>query len=62
MWIVEEFYNLESAHDITQELLIPQGYVAGYNVPYNQTIYNESNYASGYHYNYTNDPRSILFR
>jgi len=57
IWMVEEFYSLTSAQDVTQELLIPQGYVASYNVPYNQTLWNVSENPT----TYTNDPRAILF-
>lgn len=57
IWMVEEFYNLTSVQDVTQELLIPQGYVASYNIAYNEAIYNLSKYP----YNYTNYSRAILF-
>lgn len=62
MWMVEEYFALESALDVTQELLVKQGYVAGYNVPYNQSIYDISGYSTNYNYTYTNDPRAVLFR
>jgi len=57
IWFIEEFYNLTSQMDVTQELLVPQGYVASYNVPYNLTILQESENPT----NYTNDTRAILF-
>jgi hypothetical protein len=59
--MVEEFYFLQAAEDVTQSLLIPQGYVASFNVPYNQSIYNVSNYTGQYPYTYLTDPRAILF-
>jgi len=58
IWMVEEFYGLTSAQDVTQQLLIPQGYVASYNVPYNQTIQNLSQDTTSY----TTDPRYTLFK
>lgn len=60
--MVEEFYSLAAAQDVTQALFIPQGYVGSYNVPYNQSIYNISGYFGNYDYNYTNDPRAILMK
>jgi hypothetical protein len=62
VWIIEEFYFLQSAEDVTQALLLPQGYVGSYNVPYNQTIYQVSGYEIGWGYNYTDDPRALLLR
>jgi len=58
IWMIEEFYGLTSAIDVTQELLIPQTYVASYNVPYNLTIQALAEDAT----NYTTDPRAILFK
>lgn len=57
IWMAEEFYSLTSVQDLTQTLLIPQGYVASYNVPYNKTIEKFSKLDT----NYTDDPRAILF-
>lgn len=57
IWMVEEFYSMESYGDVTQTLLIPQGYVASYNVPYNETIEKYCKNPT----NYTDDPRAILF-
>jgi len=58
IWIVEEFYNLTSAQDVTQELLVSQGYVAGYNIPYNSAIQEFSKNPT----NYTTDPMYYLFK
>jgi len=58
IWFVEEFYSLTSAQDVTQQLLIPQGYVASYNVPYDTAIQNLSQDPT----NYTTDPRYTLFK
>jgi len=57
VWFVEEFYNFTSTEDVTQSLLIPQGFAASYNVPYNLTLAAISNDTT----NYTSDPRAILF-
>jgi hypothetical protein len=57
IWLVEEFYSLTSAQDVTQTLLIPQGYVASYNVPYSPAIQALSENPTNYH----NDSRAILF-
>lgn len=57
VWMVEEFFELESYEDLTQTLLIPQGYVASYNVPYNKKIQKLSKNPT----NYQNDNRAILF-
>jgi len=57
IWMVEEFYKMQSFSDVTQSLLVPQGYVASYNVPYNATIEKYCKNPT----NYTNDPRAILF-
>lgn len=57
IWLVEEFYSLTSAQDVTQTLLIPQGFVGSYNVPYDPQIQALSQNPT----NYTNDPRAILF-
>jgi len=58
IWFIEEFYSLTSAIDVTQQLLVPQGYVASYNVPYNQTLQQLSQDET----NYTTDPRYFLFK
>jgi len=58
IWLVEEFYSLTSAQDVTQTLLIPQGYVASYNVPYDPEIQKLSKNPT----NYTTDPRYYLFK
>jgi len=58
IWMVEEFYSLTSAQDVTQQLLVPQGYVASYNVPYNATIQELSQDDT----NYTTDARYHLFK
>jgi len=58
IWMVEEFYGFTSTEDQTQALLIPQGYVSSYNVPYNQTLQIISQDPT----NYTSDPRAILFK
>lgn len=58
IWMVEEFYQLTSYQDVTQELLVPQGYVASYNVPFTAAIQNLSMNPT----NYTTDPRAILFK
>jgi hypothetical protein len=58
IWIVEEFYGYTSQQDVTQELFVPQGYVASYNVPYSPQIQN----ISGDPTNYTNDTRYYLFK
>jgi len=60
--MIEEFFALQNAEDVTQTMLIPQGYVASYNVPYNKSIYDVSGYANDYGYNYTTDPRALLFK
>jgi len=57
IWFVEEFYSLTSIEDVTQALLVPQGYVASYNVPYNTTLLLWSENPT----NYTNDTRALLF-
>jgi len=62
VWMAEEFYFKINSKDITQELLLAQGYVAGFNVPYDESIYNISGYDKGYGYNYTSDPRAKLFK
>ena len=62
VWMVEEFYYLLKSEDVTQSLLIPQTYVASYNVPYNQEIYDVSGYSTQYGFNYYDDPRAVLFR
>jgi len=62
VWMAEEFYFQINSKDVTQELLVAQGYVAGYNVPYGQSIYDVSGYDQGYNYNYTSDPRAKLFK
>jgi len=62
VWIIEEFYSLTSAQDVTQALLIPQGYVGSYNVPYNQSIWDISGYNKSYPFNYTSDPRALLMK
>jgi len=58
IWMIEEFYNVTSAIDVTQELLVPQGYVASYNVAYNATIQALSQLST----NYTTDSRYHLFK
>jgi len=58
IWMIEEFYNLTKAQDVTQTLLIPQGYVASYNVPYDPAIQELSQDDT----NYTTDPRYHLFK
>jgi len=58
IWMVEELYDLTSAQDVTQELLIAQGYVASYNVAYNATLEAYSQLDT----NYTTDPRHDLFK
>ncbi|KAL4446161.1 hypothetical protein ABPG74_021700 [Tetrahymena malaccensis] len=60
VWMVEESFYLYKPIDITQQLF-SQGYVASYNVPFNQEIYNITMYQQGYGFNYTNDPRAIEF-
>jgi hypothetical protein len=57
IWMVEEFYEYSSVQDVTQELLIPQGYVASYNVPYDPVIQN----ATGDNTTYWDAPRTFLF-
>jgi len=57
VWFAEEFYNFTSVNDVTQALLVPQGYVASYNVPYNATLEAVSHDNT----NYTDDPRYYLF-
>jgi len=58
IWFVEEFYAYSSAEDVTQSLLVPQGYAASYNVPYNKTLNSVANLTT----NYTDDPRYTLFK
>jgi len=58
VWMAEEFYSLQSASDMTQSMLIPQGYLASYNVPYNASIQKLSQNPT----NYTSDPRYFLFK
>jgi hypothetical protein len=58
VWIVEDFFYLKTHEDVTQALLVPNGYVASYNVPYNQQVL----IASANPTNYTNDPRYFLFK
>jgi len=58
LWFIEEFYNLTKAQDVTQELLVPQGYVASYNVPYDPAIQQISQDPT----NYTTNPRHDLFQ
>jgi hypothetical protein len=43
IWMAEEFYYLYKAQDITDTLLLNNGYVASYNVPYNSEVYTVSN-------------------
>jgi len=57
IWYIEEFYVMTSAIDVTQQLLVKQGYAASYNVPYNLSIAAIAEDPT----NYTNDPRAILF-
>ena len=57
IWMIEEFYTLTSAIDVTQELLVPQGYVASYNAPYNKTLWELSKNLD----HYDNNPRAKLF-
>jgi hypothetical protein len=57
VWIIEELYYMTSAQDVTQTLLIPQGFVASYNEIYNPVLLT---YSQNYQ-NYTNVPRYMLF-
>jgi len=57
VWIVEEFYSLTSSQDVTQELLIPQGYVASYNAAYDADIQALSEKPD-----YTTESRYTLFK
>jgi Phospholipase B len=57
--MVEEYYYLSSSEDVTQTLLIPQGYVGSYNNPYNQSIYDVTGYTG---YTYFTDPRADLMK
>ena len=57
VWIIEEFFSLTSSQDVTQ-LLVNQGYLASYNVPYDPKILELSKSST----NYTNDPRYHLFK
>jgi len=57
IWFIEEFYVMTSAIDVTQQLLVPQGYAASYNVPYSPAIAAIANLST----NYTDDERAILF-
>eukprot|EP01017_Pseudomicrothorax_dubius_P026478 TRINITY_DN2957_c0_g1_i2.p1 TRINITY_DN2957_c0_g1~~TRINITY_DN2957_c0_g1_i2.p1 ORF type:complete len:512 (+),score=91.97 TRINITY_DN2957_c0_g1_i2:67-1602(+) len=59
--MAEEFYSLYAVRDFTDDLL-KNGYVAGYNVPYNQSIYDVSGYGNNWGANYFNDTRAILFQ
>lgn len=59
--MIEEMYYFYKSIDIT-DLLFTNGYIAGYNVPYDLEIYNVSNYEIGWGSNYTHDPRAIIFR
>jgi len=34
IWFTEEFYGYTAASDVTQTVLVPQGYAASYNTPY----------------------------
>lgn len=54
----EEFYYVIEKFDVTQSLLVKQGYVAGYNVPYSKSIIDISQYPS----TWANDTRAIIFK
>lgn len=58
VWMCEEFYYVIEKFDVTQSLLVKQGYVAGYNVPYSKSIIDISQYPS----TWTNDTRAIIFK
>lgn len=57
IWMIEEFYAMTSAQDLTQSMLIPQGFVASYNEVYNPILQAYSMNSD----NYTNAPRYMLF-
>lgn len=61
VWLCEEYYHVLEKLDATQDFLVKKGYIAGYNVPYSESIFSISNYTLGYGFNYTNDPRAIIF-
>ena len=57
VWMCEEYYYVLEKFDVTQTLLVKQGYVAGYNVPYSQAIIDIANYTS----TWANDTRALIF-
>ena len=59
--MIEESFLLFKAQDMTSNLF-KNGYIASYNVPFNEEIYNSTMYKQGYGFNYTDDPRAILFK
>ena len=60
--MVEQYYYIMKAQDVTKTLLLKNGFVASYNVPYDDEVYNISGYRSGYGFDYFNDPRDVLFK
>jgi Phospholipase B len=59
IWMIEEFYKMTSALDVTQTMLIPDGYVASYNTPFNPMIEAYSGTKTGD--TYDTAPRFFLF-
>jgi hypothetical protein len=57
--LIEESFYLFKSLDVTRSLLDADGYIASFNVAFNQEIYERAEYKKGWKFNYYNDPRSI---
>jgi hypothetical protein len=60
-WMGEEYYSMYSTQDFTEKLWT-NGYIAEYNVPFNKSIYEISNYTEGYKYTWDDEPRAIILK
>eukprot|EP00055_Hartaetosiga_balthica_P008244 m.30036 g.30036 ORF g.30036 m.30036 type:complete len:561 (-) comp6198_c0_seq1:242-1924(-) len=60
IWMVDEMVSYSHAEDMTEKFL-NDGYLATFNIPYFQDIFNISGYGTA-GFNYTNDSRYKLFK
>lgn len=61
VWMAEEMPGRLTSADVTGTLLVGQGYVPSYNIPFFPDIFAYSGYAQA-GFNYSTDPRAQIFR
>lgn len=59
VWMVEEAFTSYASQDVTQDLLLKNGYVSSYNIAYNKQIYDM---LCDFNATYDNDTRAGLYR